>query len=81
MVRRTERVLVATMKTTQAHPGHAAISSHHHPAQPEPEPVTWHKATLPKIRRREPAGAVGEWRPGESTRRGYEKAVEDWWWL
>ena len=22
-----------------------------------------------------------EWRPGESAKRGYEKAVEDWWWL
>jgi hypothetical protein len=22
-----------------------------------------------------------EWRPGESAKRGYEKAVEEWWWI
>jgi hypothetical protein len=35
-------------------------------------------AVLPKI----DASMRGEeWRPGESAKRGYEKAVEDWWWL
>jgi hypothetical protein len=30
-----------------------------------------------------PGGGKGlaEWCPGEPARRGYEKAVEDWWWL
>ena len=25
--------------------------------------------------------ALAEWCPGAAARRGYEKAVEDWWWL
>lgn len=81
MVRRTEHVLVATMKTTHAHPEHAASAAHHHPAKPQAGPVNWHKAMLPQIGRREPVRATDEWRPGESAKRGYEKAVEDWWWL
>jgi hypothetical protein len=24
---------------------------------------------------------AAEWRPGDVAKRGYEKAVEDWWWL
>ena len=35
-------------------------------------------AVLPKINA---SMRSEEWRPGESARRGYEKAVEDWWWL
>jgi|GEM_PF-4410309 len=49
--------------------------------QPSPEAVRWKAVVPPRLGRRELAGAVKDWRPGESTRRGYEKAVEDWWWL
>jgi hypothetical protein len=55
--------------------------------QPQPEPVTWHKAVPPRIEgrrddgERDPMLATDEWRPGEAAKRGYEKAVEDWWWL
>lgn len=44
------------------------------------KPVVERRATavLPKI----DASMRGEeWRPGQSSKRGYEKAVEDWWWL
>jgi hypothetical protein len=45
-----------------------------------PEATKWNKAVPPRIAAKNSA-QTGEWRPGESAHRGYEKAVEDWWWL
>ena len=59
----------------------------HHPMQPSQDPVKWNKAVPLQIRRqnRKSAGlamaGLEEWRPGQTAKRGYEKAVEDWWWL
>jgi hypothetical protein len=55
--------------------------------QPSQDPVKWNKAVPLQIRRqnRKSAGlamaGLEEWRPGQTAKRGYEKAVEDWWWL
>ena len=62
----------------------AKTTTAHHPPQPSPDPVKWNKAVPPQImgkHRKMLMGGLDEWRPGESAKRGYEKAVEDWWWL
>lgn len=44
----------------------------------DPVMERWVTATLPRI---DASMRSAEWRPGESAKRGYERAVEDWWWL
>ena len=79
-----QQPLVADMKTSAKTKSESVHSAHQ---QPQPEPVTWHKAVPPRIEGRrddvegDPMLATHEWRPGEAAKRGYEKAVEDWWWL
>jgi hypothetical protein len=51
-----------------------------HETKPCPEDTVWKTAVPPRIVGKNHARA-GEWRPGEPAHRGYEKAVEDWWWL
>ena len=81
MVWGMQRALVVAMKAPQPTPGRVTSESNPHRAKPQPEPVSWHRASLPQIGRREAVRDQVEWRPGESAKRGYEKAVEDWWWL
>lgn len=70
--------LVGPMKTQRPpSPGKSTQDN----IQPSPETVRWKTAVPLRVVRGDLAGAVGEWRPGESAKRGYEKAVEDWWWL
>ena len=73
----------AEIMTTLRHTNAKAAKAHH-PAQPSPDPVKWNKAVPPQVRGKNGKSAMtglDEWRPGEMSRRGYEKAVEDWWWL
>lgn len=48
--------------------------------RPAPEPLEWKKAGPPRLAGRN-SSRPGEWRPGEQAHRGYEKAVEEWWWI
>ncbi len=62
---------------------HAMRGKHHavrNEKQPSPEPFEWKKAVPPRIVGKNHSRA-GESRPGETAKRGFEKAVEDWWWL
>ena len=79
MVRAARRVLGGPMKTdrSQATTERATQQNIH----PSPEAVRWKIAVPPRLGRGGTAGLVGEWRPSESAKRGYERAVEDWWWL
>ena len=82
-VRRLLGVLMKAPKT----PPDAVSGTSSDQSGPQPERVTWHKAVPPKMAGwrdgvdGDPLRAKQEWRPGEASRRGYEKAVEDWWWL
>lgn len=50
--------------------------------QPNPSENTKVQATLlPRIGGHAAGDAGKEWSPGAGSRRAYEKAVEDWWWL
>ena len=71
------RALVGFMKTQtmdEARDGKVEQQDQRH------EPVVEHRTTdtLPRI---DASMRSAEWRPGESAKRGYERAVEDWWWL
>lgn len=85
IARRLKRRLVGDMKPLQTQIKSARTMRDQ--KQSRPEPVNWHKAVPPKIGghrpdvERDPLHATEEWRPGEAAKRGYEKAVEDWWWL
>lgn len=81
MARPEQHLLVAPMKTPQTIPRKPHRTGSQEVPPPQPEPVSWHRASLPQIGRRDPRRSAGEWRPGEASKRGYEKAVEDWWWL
>jgi hypothetical protein len=74
-----QRLLIGSMKaqrtTNRKSPGTTQ------PAEPSPERAAWKVAVPPRIAQRKALSAPEEWRPGEPARRGYEKAVEDWWWL
>jgi len=61
---------------------HATRGKHHAVREPQPAPehTQWKKAVPPRIAGKNHSRA-GEWRPGDQAHRGYEKAVEDWWWL
>ena len=63
-----------TRKTDEARGGKVEQPDQRH------EPVVEHRTTdtLPRI---DASMRSAEWRPGESAKRGYESAVEDWWWL
>jgi len=80
MVCRLQSLLCVDMKTPRTHPEKSPRTPHQE-AQPQPEPIAWRKAVPPRIGGQEAVSGVAEWRPGEPARRGYEKAVEDWWWL
>jgi hypothetical protein len=42
----------------------------------------WKMALPPRIGGQQHFGVREEWRPGQgAARRGYERAVEDWWWI
>jgi hypothetical protein len=45
---------------------------------PSEQSRDWKAVLPPRFGERD---AAREWSPGASGRRGYEKAVEDWWWL
>jgi hypothetical protein len=79
MARMVRRMLGVPMKTQRAQISRGKTTQEK--MKPSPEAVRWKMAVPPRLGRREPVGPVGEWRPGESAKRGYEKAVEDWWWL
>jgi hypothetical protein len=61
---------------------HAAGRKKPEASEPQtgPAPFEWKKAVPPRIVGKNHARA-GEWRPGEQAHRGYEKAVEEWWWI
>ncbi len=63
-----------THKTDEARDGKGEQQDQRH----EPLTERWVTATLPRI---DASMRAAEWRPGESAKRGYERAVEDWWWL
>ena len=66
--------LMKTHTTDEARDGKVEQQDQRH----EPVVERWVTATLPRI---EASMRSAEWRPGESAKRGYERAVEDWWWL
>jgi hypothetical protein len=43
------------------------------------EKTRWQTAMLPRLHGGK--AQPGEWRPGESAGRGYERVVSDWWWI
>ena len=45
--------------------------------QPQDGPNHWKTAAPLRIGNH----SNGEWSPGASAKRGYERAVEDWWWI
>lgn len=46
-------------------------------SQPQDGPSHWKTAAPLRIGNH----SNGEWSPGASAKRGYERAVEDWWWI
>ena len=79
----SEARALASLMTTLRHINANTVTAHH-ATQPSRDPVKWSKAAPPKIRGKNGKLAMkslDEWRPGETAKRGYEKAVEDWWWL
>ena len=79
----SEARALASLMTTLRHTNANTVTAHH-ATQPSRDPVKWSKAAPPKIRGKNGKLAMkslDEWRPGETAKRGYEKVVEDWWWL
>ncbi len=77
MARREQHLLGASMKTPQTISGKPLRTGFQQiQPEPQPEPVTWHKAVPPRIEgrrddgERDPTLATDEWRPGEAAKRG-----------
>jgi hypothetical protein len=74
------RVFVGgVMKTSMIKTARQEAPRRDQSTEPPVDKAHWQTATLPRLS----GGKAhpGEWRPGESAGRSYERVVADWWWI
>jgi hypothetical protein len=69
----------SAMKTSTIKTARREAPRRDQPTEPPVDKAQWQTAMLPRLN----GGKAhpGEWRPGESAGRGYERVVSEWWWI